>query len=333
MEANFQIEPDISDPTISIIIPTYNRAELLTRAIDSIIKQTYSDFELIIVDDASTDDTQEVVEQYDDYRISYIRKNHNEGGAAARNTGVRYSDGEYIAFCDSDDEYMKTKLERQLNKIEAEDCEAVYCRHYIVQDEYGVYKKSKSELKMGDIRHELLRGWCPASTSLFMIQKDAIEDVGGFDQDLPSFQDYDLWLRLAKKSRFCYVDDHLVAKHEHEGEQLATAPDIRLEGLDIFLEKWGDVIQEECGDEDVGRLREAHLKNIYYTYCLNNRLNGSITDSMMYFNKYINLYKGDLKFRQILYLIIVLMLGSLGNRLISSAYYTIFWSTMPISKE
>jgi len=105
----------MKNPTVSVIIPTYNRAHLVGRSIQSVINQTYQDFEIIVVDDGSTDNTEDIIKEFQkkDKRIKHIKHNKNKGGSAARNTGIRAARGEYIAFLDSDDEWMPTKLEKQ----------------------------------------------------------------------------------------------------------------------------------------------------------------------------------------------------------------------------
>ena len=97
--------------TVSVIIPTYNRAHLVGRAIRSVLNQTYQDFEIIVVDDCSTDNTEEIVKGFNDHRIRYMRHDRNRGGSAARNTGIKASQGKYIAFLDSDDERLLKKAE------------------------------------------------------------------------------------------------------------------------------------------------------------------------------------------------------------------------------
>jgi len=97
--------------TVSVIIPTYNRAHLVGRAIRSVLNQTYQDFEIIVVDDCSTDNTEEIVKGFNDHRIRYMRHDRNRGGSAARNTGIKASQGKYIAFLDSDDEWLLKKAE------------------------------------------------------------------------------------------------------------------------------------------------------------------------------------------------------------------------------
>jgi glycosyltransferase involved in cell wall biosynthesis len=108
-----------SSIAVSVVIPTYNRASLLGRAIKSVLEQTYQDFEIIVVDDASTDNTEEVVRNLRDRRIRYLRHEKNRGGSAARNTGIRAAWGQYIAFQDSDDEWLPEKLKKQMEVLAA----------------------------------------------------------------------------------------------------------------------------------------------------------------------------------------------------------------------
>ena len=108
----------LSIPTISIIIPTFNRAHLLERTINSVLKQTYTDFEIIIIDDASQDNTKDIVQRFKNKNIKYLRQNENKGAPAARNRGIQEAKGRYIAFLDSDDEWVPEKLEKQLALFE-----------------------------------------------------------------------------------------------------------------------------------------------------------------------------------------------------------------------
>src|SRR5436190_11436655 len=110
-------------PTVSVVIPVFNRAVAVRRAIDSVLAQTFQDFEIIVVDDGSTDDTAESVSSFQDPRITLIRHDRKRGGSAARNTGIRSSSGAYVAFLDSDDEWLPAKLERQLEVFGRSDDE------------------------------------------------------------------------------------------------------------------------------------------------------------------------------------------------------------------
>jgi len=126
-------------PKISVISPTYNRAHLITRAVHSVLNQTYQDFEYIVVDDASTDNTEEVIKGFKDERIKYIKHEKNRGPSAARNTGIKAAKGEYIGFLDSDDEWLPEQAEKQVSKfLESPDnVGVIYCGHVVISDETG----------------------------------------------------------------------------------------------------------------------------------------------------------------------------------------------------
>ena len=187
-------------PTVSVIIPTYNRAHLIGRAIKSVLNQTYKDFELIIVDDSSTDNTEDIVRKYQkkDERIKYILHKKNRGGSVARNTGIKSSKGEYIAFLDSDDEWLCEKLEKQIRLFSSMPIKVgvLYCGQYNFDDNIGIERLISCSFE-GDVRIELFRGWCP-STPLLMIRKQCFDVIGFFDEQFSSFQEHDLCLRLSR---------------------------------------------------------------------------------------------------------------------------------------
>src|SRR6056297_1668487 len=116
-------------PTVSVIVPTYNRADALPRTVESVLGQTLDDLELIVVDDASTDDTPAVIDDYDDDRVQFVQHERNQGASAARNTGIDRAEGDYVAFLDSDDVWRPTKLEKQVQTLarRGDDWVAAYC--------------------------------------------------------------------------------------------------------------------------------------------------------------------------------------------------------------
>ncbi|GAH74960.1 unnamed protein product, partial [marine sediment metagenome] len=148
-------------PTVSVIIPTYNRAYLIGRAIQSVLNQTYQDFEIIVVDDGSTDDTEEIVRSFKDKRIGYVRHEKNKGAAAARNTGIKAAKSEYIAFQDSDDEWLPEKLEKQMKVFENAPPEVgvVYTDFLRIKGNKKIHIPfSWVTQKEGNIHKELLKG-------------------------------------------------------------------------------------------------------------------------------------------------------------------------------
>lgn len=310
-------------PTVSVILPTYNRANLLPRAIDSVLGQTYSDFELLIIDDASDDNTREVVQQYDDRRIRYIRKECNEGGGAARNRGIEASNGEYVAFLDSDDEWLPTKLKKQVDRVTqmGDEYSVVYCLHYVAKDEYDALIEDAFPLHHGDVYEELLSGWCPASTSLFLVQKSALEHVGVFDPNLPSFQDYDLWIRLAKEYSFSGIDERLAIKHRHGGKQLSTSLESRSKGLEMFLEKWAETIKEEFGNGGLEPIWRRFLSDVHHNLFIEKMKGCGFFRRVKLLRQYPVAELRRLTHKQALQLLILVVAGERGLNLTKSIYY------------
>lgn len=201
---------------VSVILPTYNRGYILKRAIMSVLEQTYTDIELIIVDDGSTDNTRRIVDEIEDHRMKYIQTTINRGVAAARNEGLEYATGAYIAFQDSDDYWKKEKLELQIKKISEEN--AGFCYHK-VQYDFGnggiVVLPPESippEKKCGDIYGQLLYDNmvdCPA----LCVRAECLREIGLFDETLRALEDYDLALRLGHAYRAAFVDEVLVEKN------------------------------------------------------------------------------------------------------------------------
>jgi len=206
------------NPKVSVIIPTYNRADLLPRAIKSVLSQTFQDFELIIVDDGSTDNTKEIVKSFQnkDERIKYVYQD-NQGESGARNTGLRESQGEYIAFLDSDDEWLPEKLEKQLELFQHSDKKNlgfVSCNALIKEgDRAREYKIPRYRKNF----EELLKGNFICSPSSVIIKNKVFNSVGGFDKKLKMGPDWDMWIRIAQKYDFDFVPEPLFKYYVHEG--------------------------------------------------------------------------------------------------------------------
>ena len=187
------------NPTVSVIIPTYNRVHLIRRAIQSVLNQTYQDFEVIIVDDGSTDNTEEVVKSFNDPRIRYIRHEKNKGAATARNTGIKAARGKFIAFQDSDDEWLPEKLEKQMKVFENTPAKVgvVYTGFWKIENNKKIYIPfSWVKQKEGNIHKELLKGNFVTTQSI-VARKECFKKAGMFDEKLPRFQDWELVIRLS----------------------------------------------------------------------------------------------------------------------------------------
>jgi len=209
-----------SVPLISIIIPTYNRITALPRAIESVLNQTYSNFELIVIDDGSDDHTDTYVHSLLDSRISYFYI-QNQGVANARNVGVEKSSGDLIAFLDSDDEWLSEKLEKQVQYM------ADYSRACICQtEEIWIRNNKRVNAKK---KHVKQSGWiflkcvplCIVSPSAVMMTRSTFCELGGFDNTFLACEDYELWLRAALRYPILTMPDALIIKYGGHADQLS----------------------------------------------------------------------------------------------------------------
>ncbi|CAM3290235.1 glycosyltransferase family 2 protein [Sporolactobacillus spathodeae] len=183
---------------ISVIIPTYNRGQFAVEAINSILAQTYTDYEIIVVDDGSTDDTKEKMKAFGN-QIRYIYQ-ANKGPSAARNTGIQQANGTYLAFCDSDDRFLPTKLEKQMHFIKKNpNCCFLYTWYYNV-NEKGVITKLRKPFTCNtkeQLQYFLFARRFTIRTSTVLVHKKCFDQVGSFNENYWYSQDWDMWLRLA----------------------------------------------------------------------------------------------------------------------------------------
>ncbi len=205
--------------TISVIIPTYNRKKSLIQAIQSVLEQTHTTYEVIVVDDGSTDLTEAVIaEQFPE--IKYHSQPH-QGVSAARNLGISLAQGQWLAFLDSDDLWLAKKLELQVSYFkqhpEVKIChtEEIWIRHGV-----RVNPKRKHQKKGGWIFQECLP-LCAMSPSSIIIHRSVIEEVGGFDEQLPACEDYDLWLRMTSRYPVGFIEQPLIQKFGGHSDQLS----------------------------------------------------------------------------------------------------------------
>jgi glycosyltransferase involved in cell wall biosynthesis len=229
---------------VSVIIPTYNHAHYIGRAINSVLNQTYRDFELIVVDDASTDQTQRILEQMNDKRIKIIRHENNKGAPAARNTGIKASEGEFIGFLDDDDEWLPKKLEKQLRVFQTSvnDVGLVYTGFYFASGKNGSLLSQITPTLKGSIYPDLLRRNIPAgNTSL--IRKHCFARCGLYDETLPSCQDWDMWIRISKFYKFDFVSEALSNVYVH-GRQISTNLNAKIVAREKLITKYHeDLVQ------------------------------------------------------------------------------------------
>lgn len=213
-------------PKVSVIIPTCNRSRYLCETIDSVLAQTYRDFEIIVVDDGSTDDTAEIIKRYGD-NLRYIYQK-NQGISEAMNTGIRNSQSEYFVVLDDDDLWLPDFLETQVAVLDQRSESAFVCSAaYVIDPEGEIDRQSVGGALRDRSFEDLLKdNFIFSSTTL--IRRTCFEAVGYLDRDLKIVQDWDLWLRLAKKYRFEY-SDKLIAKYRVHPRNVSKKLKIHLE--------------------------------------------------------------------------------------------------------
>ncbi len=205
-------------PKVSVIIPTHNRGRLIGRALESVFKQTYKDYEVIVVDDGSTDNTREVLAQFGN-KIKYIAQ-PQQGSAAARNRGIRESMSEYVAFLDSDDFWIPEKLATQVEILDKHKNVGIVYSKMIMINEKGEQCGMKPSSVSGKNYQELLEIWGDLPTSTVMTRKDYFNKAGLFDQSLTTMQDIDMWLRIARFCDLYEVEDKMLAYYFRHDEQI-----------------------------------------------------------------------------------------------------------------
>ena len=214
---------------ISIIIPTFNRGQFLARAIQSVREQTFQDWELIVVDDGSEDESQQIVQKFQDERIRYFYQ-ERRGVSAARNAGIGLSRYPWICFLDSDDHWKPAKLHRQLEELERRPHHQV-----IYTDEIWIRRGNRINPRK---IHRKYSGWiyhrclplCIISPSSILLHRHILEREGFFDEDFPVCEDYEMWLRISSRQPILFLDEPLIVKVGGHPDQLSRS----LWGLDRY---------------------------------------------------------------------------------------------------
>ena len=206
---------------VSVIIPTFNRLSLISRAIDSVLSQTIKPFEIIVVDDGSSDNTSTFIKN--NYKSVKLIKQNNLGVSKARNVGIKNSSGNWIALLDSDDEWEKNKLEVQIKSLSEYDYYSVCHTNEIwIRNGIRVNQKKRHQKYGGDIFDKCL-DICRISPSSIIFKKNIIDEVGWFDEGLPICEDYDLWLRITANFKILFIDKPLIIKYGGHSDQLSKS--------------------------------------------------------------------------------------------------------------
>jgi glycosyltransferase involved in cell wall biosynthesis len=233
---------------VSVIIPTYNRAEFLRSAIESALNQTFKDIEIIVADDKSTDNTPTVVKSFNDKRIKYLTNKSNMGPSATRNSAILASKGEYIAFLDDDDEWIPKKLQKQvelLDKSPPNIC-GVYSDRLII-DRLSNEIISKG-LQSGKVRGNLLSQLAmhnQINTCTVLLRKRCLDEVGLFDETISYMEDRDLWIRLSLNWDFEYINEPLTRTYIHKQGHLSERLKDQIEGREKLLTKYSNLFNQD----------------------------------------------------------------------------------------
>lgn len=258
-------------PQVSVVIPTHNRAHLLRRAIASVLRQTFTDFEVLVVDDASTDGTGTVVANFRDRRIRLLPLSTRGGPSRARNDGMQAARGDLIALLDSDDEWLPSKLERQVSRLrQSSDPERtlVYCLYARRDALTGRTVVPPRIAPEGSCFADLTRGWTFV-TSAALVPRSALLATGGFDERLAIGEDHDLWLQLANAGvQFAAVQDELVIVHHHFGPHQSADPGAQRLASRLLDAKWKQTIRRATGESGYRRWRAWQYTQLQMTQFL-----------------------------------------------------------------
>ncbi len=210
----------MSKPLVSVIIPTFNRGYCLEESIRSVLEQSFIDFELVVVDDGSTDNTSELVRRFPAVKLIRLEEK-NRGVSFARNRGVVEAQGDWVGFLDSDDLWEQGKLATQVKWIERHpDLQMVYTDEIWIRNGVRVNPMNKHRKYSGDIFRYCLP-LCIVSPSSVLLRAKVLSEVGGFDESMPVCEDYDLWLRIAKRYPFYFIEEKLIVKRGGHEDQLS----------------------------------------------------------------------------------------------------------------
>ena len=267
-------------PKVSVIIPTYNQAKFIDKAIESVLKQSYQDFEIIVINDGSTDNTEEIVKNYSDFRIRYICQANNMGVSEARNTGIKVSRGDYIALLDSDDEFLPERLIKQVQILQNKSSEVgVVCSWSYNIDEKGNYISKRCLPRKDGYIYEDLLSTNPISVPTVLIRKECFEKVGIFDNLLDGQEDWDMWIRIAKYYKFFLIKIPLAKRRIH--------PNRASNLLEKKIVTAKRIIKKHINE--LKNRRNIHSKHYFYIGFRFCRI-GKTKDGRIYLLKAISLY-------------------------------------------
>ena len=277
----------MNEPVVSVILPTYNRAEFLAAALDSVFAQTCPDFEIIVMDDGSEDETPRLLASRSDPRLRVFRQ-QNRGVSAARNAAMQLARGRYLALLDSDDLWLPDKLARQVQYMMSGEWEISQTEEIWMRDGRQV-KKTKRHAKPEGWFFEKSLEMCLISPSCVMFSRRCWEEAGPFDEEIPACEDYDLWLRVCLRFPVGLVAEPLTVKQGGRPDQLSNSvpfPDIyRIRALIKLL-------AEEGLTDSQRKAALAELERKGRIYCQGCEKRGRLDESQRFWNLICNALQG-----------------------------------------
>ena len=241
---------------VSVIIPTYNREKTIIKCIDSVLKQTYKNIEVIVVDDCSSDNTEKIVKSTYGTKVKYLKLKKNSGACIARNKGIDISKGEYIAFQDSDDVWHEDKLEKQLNIMIEQNADISFCNF----NKYSTKSSSYKELPIlqeGFISYEKLLEKSVVSTQCIVAKSCCFKKIK-FDSNMPRLQDWDVILQLSKEFSVYHINEGLVDMYVQD-DSISSHPEKGLIAIKYIIEK-----NKEAIYKNKNILRNIYINVAYY---------------------------------------------------------------------
>jgi glycosyltransferase involved in cell wall biosynthesis len=245
------LRKDLEMPEVSVIIPVHNREGLISRAIQSVLDQTFQDFELIVVDDHSTDNTIGEVKQINNNHIRLLTHKQNKGAQAARNTGIQNSLGKWVTFLDSDDKYLENSLLLRMNCANEKKVEVVHSEGLVIDPGDQKPKLRRIPPMEGDVYKAILRRPGPAFPTLFVSRK-ALETIGPLDENLPAYQEWDTCIRLAKFYQFGFVAQPTFLYNRLGQISISKNAIKSAKGYIKIYQRYQKKIEQNCGRKALG---------------------------------------------------------------------------------
>lgn len=252
-------------PKVTVVITTYNRPKMLSKAISSVLNQTLQDIEIIVVDDVSKEDNAAVIDSFGDKRITLIRNETNLGGAVGRNVGAAAGQsGEWIAFLDDDDLFLPDKLERQvaLGVTLDDDYAVIYCGVRSIDGDGNTLGYGVPDIR-GDIRTGILEKGLRTFSSTHLFRRSAYDAMDGYATDLRANNEHDIWMEMGRRGlKADFVAEPLAVAAQHRAPRMTSEPRLRIEATKAYLDKWESTYVDWMGEREAERYRVKYALRV-----------------------------------------------------------------------